>query len=231
MGFFEIFEGNKSFGKDSNRVVYDGREFMLDFAFGRESWFSGAAGYNGALPASGAYHPYRIMAIGTVADDNDGWFADNGYLTGGSGLSGEQLITTSSDAFAHLPNLTDSYLSSQVSGTYGPGYNTGIAYFYKEPDKVIRVGRQITLRATFTTTAGAGNKTTIPEGTEIREMGVYIGGVDPTGIISPSTVQSDRPQALICRSVRYQVSGGYIQDNPIVVGANPITVTYTFGDV
>ena len=230
MGKFHVFEKEgKDWGVSDNRIVYDGREFILDFAFGVESWFSGAGGYDGSLPASGAYHPYRYIAIGTVPDDNDGWLADNGYLEAGSGIKADS-IPTGSDAFAHLPNLNDSYMSSQVSGSYGAGYNTGIAYFYKQVDRVIRIGRQVTLEATFTSTAGAGNKEVIPEGTEIRELGVFIGG-EPTGIITPSTVKSDRPRALICRSVRYSVSGGYVQDNPIIVGSNPITVRYTFGDV
>lgn len=227
-GKFEVFEKEKFLGDSPNRLLYDGREFIIDFAFGIETWFSGVAGYDGSTAASGHWHPERVIAIGTVADDNDGWFADQGWLSAGSGLSAD-MIGTGSDAFAHLPNLTDSYMSSAVSGTYGDGYNTGISYFYKEADRVVRVGRQVTIEATFTTTAGVGNKTVIPEGTELREFGIFL-GLEPTGIISPSTVRADRPIAMTNKSTRYQVSGGFIQDNPITVGSNDITIRYTFSD-
>ena len=234
MGKFEIFEGigNKQvkIGESDNRILYGGRMYALDTVFGLEAWQSGVAGWDGSLPASGAWDPYRTIAIGTVADDNIGWFETNGYLEEGSGLSGGG-IPTGGNVYGHLPNLNDAYMSSAASGG-NADFNVGTALFYKLADRTIRVGRTISIEATFQTTDTAANTgvTTILTGTEIRELGISLSD-NPTGLIDPVTERTTRPHALICKSTRYDVSGGKIHDNPIVVGLNDITVRYTFGDV
>jgi len=223
MGKFEIFEhkGNEriKIAESDNRILYAGRMYALDSVFGLEAWQSGVAGWDGSLPASGAWDPYRSIAIGTVADDNNGWFETNGYLTEGSGISGGGL-PTGGDAFAHLPNLNDAYMASAASGG-NANFNLGTGLFYKLADRTIRVGRTISIEATFSTTDTAGNEgaTTILTGTEIRELGISLSD-NPTGLIDPVTDRSARPHTLICRSVRYEVSGAKIYDNPIVVGLN-----------
>jgi hypothetical protein len=112
-GKFELFEEKdgdiygEKIGESYNRMMYDGMEFIIDFAFGVESWFSGAAGYNGSLPASGAWNPYRYVAVGYSADTNDGWLVSNNYattgenegtghdITGGTGIKADSVETGS----------------------------------------------------------------------------------------------------------------------------------------
>lgn len=234
MGKFEIFKqvGTKQvkIGESNNRILYGGRMYALDTVFGLEAWQSGVAGWDGSLPASGAWSPYRTIVIGSVGDDNLGWFNTNGYLEEGSGLSGGG-IPTGGDGFGHLPNANDAYMSSAASGG-NANFNLGTGLFYKLADRTIRVGRTVSIEATFQTDANPanGSATTIPVGVEIRELGVSLSD-NPTGLIDPATERTSRPHVLICKSVRYEVSGGLIHDNPIVVGLNNITVRYTFGDV
>ena len=233
-GKFEVFErrGNEQvkIAESSNRILYAGRMYALDTVFGLEAWQSGVAGWDGSLPASGAWDPYRTIVIGTVVDDNGGWFNAADYLTGGSGITGTG-APTGGNTFSHLPNLNDTYMSSAASGG-NANFNVGTGLFYKLADRTIRVGRTISIEATFLTSDTPGNEgaTTILTGTEIRELGVSLSN-NPTGLIDPVTDRTARPHTLICRSVRYDVSGGVVHDNPITIGLNNITVRYTFGDV
>lgn len=235
-GTFEIFEsdekGNiiRKLGENTNRMVYAGREAWLDFMFGVENWFSGAAGYDADVAGSTHWHPNRMIAVGTVADDNDGYFEGNGWLLAGSGLTGTTITTGTN--FAYLPNLNDNYMSSAMSGNGATDeYNTGVALFYKQADRVVRTARSVQIEATFNycNDPANANTETIPTGTQIREMGIFLGGT-PTGVISPSTDRTQRPRTMMNRSVRYTVTGGYIEDNPITVGSNKITIRYTFSD-
>jgi len=242
-GIFEVFEhtenGLEKVAESYNRMMYDGIEFILDSAFGVESWFSGAAGYDGSLPASGAWNPYRYIALGYSADDNTSWLEDNGWastgsgngdganITGGTGIKADSIVIGNN--MAHFPNLTDNVMSSLDVAK--DNKNVGSGLFYKLADRVVRTGRTITIEATFITDDDPdnGSAQVIPTGTQIRELGVFLG--IPTGAISPSTVRADRPNSIITKSIRYEVSGGYIQDNPIIVTSNNLTVRYTFGDV
>jgi len=244
-GKFEIFEEQdgdiygKKIAESYNRMMYDGMEFIIDFAFGIESWFSGSAGYNGSLPASGAWHPYRYVALGYSADTNNGWLVSNNYattgvspgnganITGGTGISGD-CVTTGSN-LAYFPSLNDSVMSSYDSTK--ANYNEGSGLFWKLADRIIRTGRTVTIEATFTTDPDQanGDANTIPTGTYIRELGIFL--AEPTGSIAPSVNRADRPKTIIAKAVRYEVSGGYIQDNPIIAGANNLTVRYTYGDI
>lgn len=235
MGKFEIFENinNKEvkIGESDNRILYAGRQYALDTVFGLEAWQSGVAGYDGDQLASGVWDPYRTIVIGVSADDNTDYFENIGNLVGQSGLDGS--ISAGEGVFAHLPNLTDTYMTSAASGDYvDNGYNIGTGLFYKLADRTIRVGRTTSIQATFYTTEDVQSRgpQTILAGTEIRELGVSLSD-NPSGLIDPITDRTHRPHTLICRSVRYQVSGGLVKDNPITVGANDITVRYTFGDV
>lgn len=243
-GKFELFEevnGNpygKKIGESYNRMMYDGMEFVMDFAFGYESWFSGAAGYDGSLPASGAWHPYRYVAIGYSADNNNGWLTSNSYIitgsaegTGSAILEGTGIkadVVATGANLAYFPDLDDSVMTSMDPAKANK--NVGSGLFYKLADRVIRTGRTITIEATFTTDPNQvnGDSNTIPTGTKIRELGIFLG--IPTGSISPSTNRVDRPSTIIAKTTRYQVSGGFIQDNPITAGANNLTVRYTYGD-
>jgi hypothetical protein len=234
MGKFEIFEniGNEKvkIGEQENRILYGGRMYALDSVFGLEAWQSGVAGYDGAQPGSGLWNPYRTIVIGVSADDNNNWLEGNGYLIGDSGISG---FVGGGEAYGHLPNLTDTYMTSAASGDYiGNDYNVGYGLFFKRADSTIRVGRTVSIQATFFSTADPGSigEQTILAGTEIRELGVSLSD-NPTGLIDPITDRTSRPHTLICRSVRFEVSGTHIIDNPIIVGSNDITVRYTFGDV
>lgn len=234
MGKFEVYENKNGIkiklGESNNRLLYCGRQYALDTVFGIEAWQSGVAGFDGSLPASGVWDPYRTIVIGTCADDNTQWLSENGYLAnGGTGISGN--CPTGGTTYGHLPNLTDTYMSSAASGS-NANYNVGTGLFFKRADKVIRVGRTVSLEATFSATeVGANiNATTILSGTQIRELGVTLSD-NPTGLIDPVTDRTYRPHTLFCRSVRYTVTGDHIEDNPIEVGANSITVRYTFGDV
>lgn len=234
MGKFEIFENIENIeikiGEQENRILYAGRMYALDTVFGMEAWQSGVAGYDGDQLASGVWDPYRTIVIGSVGDDNTNWLEVNGYRLAGSGISG--FTTGDGSAYGHLPNLTDTYMSSCVSGDYTYNYNVGTGLFYKRADKTIRAGRVVSIQATFYATedpASIGQQT-ILAGTEIRELGVTLSD-NPTGAIDPITDRTHRPHTLINRSVRYLVSGGLIIDNPIIMGANDITVRYTFGDV
>jgi len=231
MGKYEFFELGEKIGEACpNRMLYAGIAYSQDSVFGIESWQSGVAGYDGSLPASGAWDPHRTIVIGTVADDNNNWLADNSWLeTGGSGiLSGS--VPTGGNSFAHFPALTDTYMSSAASGN-NANRNVGTGLFYKTADRTIRTGRIIAIEATFNSTddASSANANTIVTGTEIREMGISLADI-PTGFWDPLSDRSHRPFVLINRSVRILVSGGYIQDNPLIMGANPITVRYTFGE-
>jgi len=242
-GKFELFEeteeGQKKLGESYNRMMYDGMEFVMDFAFGIETWFSGAAGYNGTVMASGHWNPYRYVALGYSADNNGGWLISNSYattgedngeganITGGTGILADSVATGSN--LAYFPDLNDSLMSS-----FDPAkanYNVGSGLFYKLADRIVRTGRTVTIEATFTTDIDLtnGDNDTIPTGLQIREMGIFLG--IPTGSISPSTNRADRPATAIAKSTRYQISGGFIQDNPITVGANNLTVRYTYGDI
>jgi len=238
MGKFEIFEnikGNKvKIGENHNRILYDGIAAFQQTMFGVECWTSGAQGYSASSPASGHWQPYRTIAIGSCADDNDGYLATNSWLmTGGSGIAVD-VVPTGGTAMAHFPNLTDSYMTSAFSGSKIPGDgNIGTGMFYKQADRVVSVGNTISIEATFDTTASpaARNSTTMLEGTEIREMGVYLCAEDDfkSGSLSPRTDRDDRPYSILCRSVRLQISGGFIQDSPLIAGANSLTIRYTFG--
>lgn len=244
-GKFELFEevdGNpygKKIAESYNRMMYDGIEFILDFTFGVESWFSGSAGYNGGLPASGAWHPYRYVALGYSADTNDGWLVSNDYattgaddgkganVTGGTGIKADSVATGSN--LAYFPNLNESVMSSYDSTK--ANFNVGSGLFYKIADRIVRTGRSVTIEATFTTDPDQenGDADTIPTGTKIRELGIFL--AIPTGSIAPSTNRADRPKTIIAKAVRYEVSGGFIQDNPIDAGANNLTVRYSYGDI
>lgn len=240
-GKFEVYENKKDgskvkIGESYNRMTYDGMEMMMDFMFGIETWFSGAAGYDPTVNGSTHWHPYRYIAVGYSADDNDDWlYQNNGALTGaagdgdnmtgGTGISGS-VITTAN--IGHFPNLNDSYMSSL--DVTKDNKNVGTGLFYKIADRTTRTARTVTIEATFTTDGDRanGDVDTIPTGTQIRELGVFM--AEPTGQISPSTNRSHRSGAMLCRSVRYGVGGGYLADNPITVGANNLTVRYTFGE-
>jgi len=244
-GKFEIFEEvngdkyGKKIAESYNRMMYDGMEFVMDFAFGMESWFSGAAGYDGSLPGSGAWHPYRYVAIGYSADTSDGWLVSNSYvttganegtghdITGGTGIKADSVATGSN--LSYFPSLNESVMSSYDSTK--ANYNVGSGLFYKLADRIIRTGRTVVIEATFTTDPDQanGDANTVPTGTKIRELGVFL--AVPTGSISPSTNRSDRPKTIIAKAVRYEISGGYIQDNPITAGANNFTVRYTYGGI
>ena len=128
MGKFEIFENISGelvkIAEQENRIVYDGREATLDFLFGLETWFSGASGYDGSLPASGHWTPFRTLAVGCVGDDNIGFLATNGWLmTGGSGIAPD-VISTAGGNLSHFPNLNDHYMSTITSGAK-PDFNVG----------------------------------------------------------------------------------------------------------
>lgn len=239
-GKFEIFENKdgklEKLGESYNRMTYDGMEMAMDFIFGIETWFSGAAGYDGTVNGSTHWHPYRYVAVGYSADDNSDWLLNSNKAltgaaggganqTGGTGLSGDCIAPAD---IGHFPNLNDSYMSSLDVAKANKNVGTGL--FYKQADRTIRTARTVTIEATFTTDTDAanGDSDTIPTGTQIRELGVFL--AIPTGAITPSTNRSHRTGTMICRSVRYEVSGGYIQDNPITVGANNLTVRYTFGE-
>ena len=232
MGKFEFFQNGIKIGESHNRILYDGIVAFQQTMFGVECWHSGAAGYSDSAPASGHWHPYRTIAIGVCADDNDGWLDNNGYLTGaGDGIKPDS-VPTGGTALAHLPNLTDSYMTSSISGSKA-NYNVGTGLFYKQADRVISVGNTISIEATFATTAvpASANATTILEGTEIREMGVFLCEESDfkSGTLSPRTDRNDKPYSILCKSTRFQISGGFIQDSPLVAGANSLTVRYTFG--
>jgi len=239
MGKFEIFEHINGklikIGENNNRILYDGIGAFQQTMFGVECWTSGAAGYDGTLPASGHWTPYRTIAIGTVADDNDGWLATNGWLmTGGSGIATNE-VPTGGTSMAHFPNLTDSYMSTSQSGgdPIGDDNNVGTDLFFKQADRIVSVGNTISIEATFNTTSSPAsrNSTTMLEGTEIREMGIYMCSESDfkSGTLSPRTDRNDRPYTMLCRSVRMQISNGFINDSPLIAGANALTVRYTFG--
>lgn len=245
-GKFELFEevdGNlygRKIGESYNRMMYDGMEMVMDFAFGIESWFSGAGGYDGSLPASGAWHPYRYVAVGYSVDNNNGWLTSNDYIVTGDGAgdgTGSAIVegtgikidvVTTGVNLSYFPDLDDSVMTSMDPGKANKNIGSGL--FYKLADRIVRTGRTITIEATFTTDIDQenGDADTIPTGTKIRELGIFFG--IPTGAISPSTNRADRPNSILAKSTRYQVSGGYIQDNPIIAGANNLTVRYTYGD-
>lgn len=235
MGKFEIFEHVSGdlikIGESQNRILYDGIAAIQQTMFGVECWVSGAAGYSASSPASGHWQPYRTIAIGTCADDNDGYLDDNGWLaSGGSGILADS-IPTGGTQFAHFPNLSDSYMTSSQSGSVS-NFNVGTGLFFKQADRVVAVGRTISIEATFYTTTNPAsiNSTTMLTGTEIRELGVYLCAEDyfKSGTLSPQTDRVDRPFTMLCRSVRFQISGGYIQDSPLIAGLNALTVRYTF---
>ena len=235
MGKFEIFENLPNgreikIGEQYNRILDAGRQYALDLVFGIESWHSGVAGFDGSLPASGAWDNIRAIAVGNCADDNIGWAYGQGWIeSAGSGILVDS-IPTGSDYYMHFPNLGDTYMTSAASGNKD-NFNVGTGLFYKTADRTIRIASQVTIEATFAVTSDpdATNASTILEGTELREMGITLSD-HPTGLIDPITTRIERPHVLINRSVRTLVSGGYIQDNPITVGTNPITIRYTFGE-
>ena len=213
--------------------------YAIDTLFGFESWQSVVGGYDGSLPASGAWNPYRYVALGYSADTNDGWLVSNNYattgenfgtghdITGGTGILTDSVATGSN--LAYFPNLNDSVMSSYDSTK--ANYNVGSGLFYKLADRIIRTGRTVTIEATFTTDPDQdnGDSDTIPTGTKIRELGIFL--AVPTGSIAPSTNRADRPKTVVAKAIRYEVSGGFIQDNPISAGVNNLTVRYTYGDI
>ena len=247
-GTFEVFEevSGNNFGRKiaeaKNRLLYDGIEYILDFAYGRQSWHSGAIGYDGSLPGSGAWNPYRYVGLGYSADDNNNWLYANGYaltghttggldnMTGGTGISGSAVAAGAN--IAHFPSLSDTHMSSLYAGGVIPtDKNVGTGLFYKLANKITRSGRTVTIEATFTTCddRANGDADTIPTGTKIRELVIALG--IPTGSRNPSSVVGDRPGAIINKAVRYEVSGAKIIDNPITVGATNLSVRYTIGDI
>lgn len=230
MGKFLVYEGEPKDGETTpNKILYAGMAYAIDTIFGLEAWQSGAAGYDGSLPASGVWDPYRTVVIGTVADDNNRWMEYQSCLDAGSGIKTGS-ITTDGNTFAHVPALTDSYMSSAQSGS-NANYNVGTGLFYKRGDRTIRTGRTISIEATFNVTAdpASTNAETILIGTEIRELGISLSEY-PTGLIDPLSDRSHRPDTLIARAVRFSIEEGFLKDNPIVIGSNPITVRYIFGE-
>jgi len=232
MGKFEFYENGEKIGEAyPNRILYCGIAYSQDTVFGIESWQSGVAGYDGSLPASGAWDPYRTIVIGVCADDNNGWLNDNSWLAnGGSGIEADS-VPIGGNSFAHFPALTDTYMTSAASGG-NANRNVGTGLFYKTADRTVRVGNTaVAIEATFNSTADPGsiNANTLLVGTEIREMGISLADI-PTGFWDPLSDRTHRPNTLINRSVRILVSGGYVQDAPLTMGSNPITVRYTFGE-
>lgn len=237
-GKFEFFKNGKKIGESYNRMVYDGMEYIMDFAFGIETWHSGHAGCAETVNATGHWNNIRYITLGYSADDNDDWLYSSDYaltgaagdgdnMTGGTGISGDCVETGVN--ISHFPNLNDSYMSSlDITKS---NWNIGTGLFYKKADRIVRSGRTVTIEATFTTDPDRanGNKAVIPTGTKIREMGIFLG--PPIDTIAPSTNRSHRPSGMIAKAVRYEVSGGYIQDNPIIVGENSLAVRYTYGDI
>ena len=242
-GKFEIFEetesGRVKIGESDNHMMDNGMEFILDFAFGTETWFSGAAGYNGESVGSGHWHPYRYIAVGYSVDDNDDWLiatdwattgADDGKgdnTTGGTGIKIDSVPV--GEYISHFPNAQDNYMSSLDMGKANKNLGTGL--FYKLSNKMIRTARTVIAEATFNTTPhqSDGDSNTIPTGTCLRELAIFI--AEPTGIGNPSAVRENRTGVMIAKSNRYKISNGYIQDNPLVVGANSITIRYSCGDM
>ena len=233
MGYFEFLENLPNGSKRKigealpNRIVYDGREAIEDTMFGINSWHKGGLTYDGAEPASGYWTPSRIIGLGKHVDDNSDYFKNNNYLTGGSGLK-DGVIPSTGSVFAHLPNLEDHCMSSAITGDY----IVGNGLWYKEADKIIRTGRTVVIEATFdaTTSDAETGADTIKTGQELRELGVFLGGI-PNAAITPSSDVTQRPSGMLARSTRYTISGSYINDNPLVMGENPLTVRYTFGDI
>jgi hypothetical protein len=153
----------------------------------------------------------------------------NNWLDAGSGIKTGSIVV-SGNSFAHVPALTDTYMSSAQSGD-NPDYNVSTGLFYKRADRTIRTGRTVSIEATFNVTAdpASTNAETILVGTEIRELGISLAEY-PTGLINPLADRGHRPDTLFCRAVRFSIEGGYLKDNPITVGNNPITVRYIFGE-
>jgi hypothetical protein len=230
MGKFLVYEGEKQLGEAvPNKLLYAGMAYAIDTIFGIEAWQSGVAGYDGSTPASGVWDPHRAVVIGTVADDNNRWMENNDWLDAGSGIKTGS-VTTAGNSFGHVPALTDTYMSSAQSGN-NADYNVSTGLFYKNADRTIRTGRTVSIEATFNVTAdpASTNAETILVGTEIRELGISLSD-NPSGLIDPLSDRSHRPHVLIARAVRYSIEEGYLKDNPITVGNNPITVRYIFGE-
>ncbi|MHA1155037.1 MAG: hypothetical protein ACTSQK_02925 [Candidatus Heimdallarchaeota archaeon] len=230
MGKFLVYEDEKLIGEAiPNKILYAGMAYTIDTIFGLEAWQSGVGGYDGSLPASGVWTPHRTVVIGTVADDNNRWMENNDWLDLGSGIKTGS-IPIEGNSFAHVPALTDTYMSSAQSGN-NVDYNVSTGLFFKLADRTIRTGRTVSIEATFNVTAdpASTNAETILVGTEIRELGISL-SIYPTGLIDPLSDRSHRPEALFCRAVRYSIEDGFLKDNPIKVGNNPVTVRYLFGE-
>ena len=230
MGKFLVYEDEKLIGEAiPNKILYAGMAYAMDTIFGLEAWQSGAGGYDGSVLASTVWDPYRTVVIGTVADDNNRWMENQSWLDAGSGIKSGS-ISIAGNSFAHVPALTDSYMSSAQSGN-NADYNVSTGLFYKLADRTIRTGRTVSIEATFNVTAdpASTNAETILVGTEIRELGISLSEY-PTGLIDPLSDRSHRPDTLICRAVRFSIEGGFLKDNPLTVGNNPITVRYIFGE-
>ena len=230
MGKFLVYEDEKLIGEAiPNKILYAGMAYSIDTIFGLEAWQSGVGGYDGSLPASGVWDPHRTVVIGTVADDNNRWMENLNWLDAGSGIKSGS-ISTAGNSFAHVPALTDTYMSSVQSGN-NVNFNVGTGLFYKLADRTIRTGRTVSIEATFNVTAdpASTNAETILVGTEIRELGISLADY-PTGLIDPLSDRSQRPHTLICKAIRYSIEEGFLKDNPLIVGNNPITVRYIFGE-
>lgn len=192
--------------KIPNRKVHDGVEFIEDFTWGISNWFLGAENYNPAGAASGVYTTERWVEMGISANTND-----EALL--GAGVTGIETGTWDQSGVSLLPSPEDSYCSS--------GSVSGII------DSIVRHGQVVTIEKTFNQGSEPNG---IPNGTNIREMCCFIG--EPLQGASkgdPSDDPSKRPYAMISRAVRYTTEAGYLKDNPITMGANPLTFQYVFG--
>lgn len=216
MGKFEFFTTGTKFAESENRIIYDGQEAIMDTMFGLDQWYSGG------------FKP--MIAVGVNGDDNSYYFSGASLMTGElneqgipTGFKDGTISITGDNGLSYLPNLEDSWMTSIDIG------NNDTGLFWKEADRFTRVGRQLIAEAKFKVSNDSADidSDVILTGTELREMGIFFGG-EPTTKITPSTNPDQRDSGMIARSVRYEISGDYIQDNPIVVPETDITVRYSF---
>jgi hypothetical protein len=193
-----------NYRKHPNLLVDDGKEYLLDFFAGIQSWHNPTAAGSGAV---GLLTFLRWAGAGVSMFNNasrERALGQNGIPTGQicNYPVGTTILVSPEDSF--LSNATG--VRTQLTAT-------------RRDQTVEFVGR-------FRVPGD------IPSGTELREFGIFLQATGPDA--DPSLVENQRPYTMLCRSALWGsgVCGGtgvYI-DDPLIAN-DDVEIRWKFGEL
>lgn len=158
-----------------NLLVDDGKELILDFLFGRKSWWNPKETQNYEGGDSG-WDTNTYVGFGECMFNN----ASSERAAGTNTVSGNEYNYQVDDTWLVSPE--DSFLSSELSGS-------------RNKLSVTRRDQQVEMSTSITPGVD------VPNGATVREFGVFLESSGPDE--DPSLVDAEKPNSMICRVSMY----------------------------